>query len=147
MCVSASACYNSDPKGYAYIATRECSTQEPEENGNFDADKKAEHVYQCDTTHPYFDASGSKAKCLSLEECGISNYAYTSGDDKLCLTASECTAREDYYLDKDDGKCISSTECAGYLFGEGDEKQCLSKARCAKMTGYLIYESEDKNTW
>ena len=53
ICVTASVCkmlYS----GYAYEATKECSTQEPDPNGNFDPDEMKKNVYKCDS-NAYFD--------------------------------------------------------------------------------------------
>ena len=73
-------------------ATRECSTQEPEEAGNFDAGKKTENVYQCDADHSCFDASGSKAKCGSAAEC--TGYLFGEGDAKQCISRAQCARRQ-----------------------------------------------------
>lgn len=91
-CVSASAC--SELEKYAYKASRECSAQEPNLEGNFDQDAKKRHVYECDSNNPYLDANGELAACIPAEECVQSArllYEDDAGDRKQCLSAKNCS--------------------------------------------------------
>ena len=64
-CVNATACSKNDPKGYAYEATKECSAQEPDTNGNFHPDEMKKNIYKCDANHEYLDTSETKTKCVT----------------------------------------------------------------------------------
>ena len=136
--MTASTCSSSDPKRYAYVTTGQCSTQEPEENGNFDADKKAKNIYQCDADHPYFDASGSKAKCVSEAECV--GYLFGEGDEKQCLSRAQCAKKTGYLVYENDDnstrECVTEAEChdAGYAL----RIQCLTKTQCEARGYYHI---------
>ena len=151
ICVAASVCkmlYS----GYAYEATKECSTQEPELEGNFDPNEMKKNIYKCGP-NAYFDPNTEKARCVTADQCSETPgvVAFADGQfGKRCVTMDECWALGKY-VDATGLKCLS--ECpAGYVPGKnGEEKQmcvcenglfyklngdsCVSRDSCIQ-TGY-----------
>ena len=113
--MNATACSENTPKGYAYEATKECSTLEPDPNGNFDPEEMKKNVYKCDVNHEYLDLTGEKATCVTENNCEEHGYVFAAGEVKMCLSASQCTARDGYYVDEENGRCVSMTKCGDRL--------------------------------
>ena len=90
--MNATTCSKNSPKGYAYEATKECSTQEPDPNGNFDPDEIKKNVYKCGS-NAYFDPNTEKARCVTADQCSETPGYITFADGKFgkrCIATDEC---------------------------------------------------------
>ena len=89
--MSAATC--SERGRFAYFATLECSEQQPEGDGHFDAGEKEKNVYKCDSAHPYLDVSGEKARCISTAKCFDNDgleYVADYGKEPQCVSRARC---------------------------------------------------------
>ena len=84
-CMSSITCAQNEPKGYAYDATKECSTQEPEIFGHFDTIRN--NIYKCGFGHEYFDISETKTKCVTEKDCTTHGYIIVTETTKMCVNA------------------------------------------------------------
>ena len=128
-CVSVSVCSEKDPKGYAYEATKECSTQEPDPNGNFDPDEMKKNIYKCGP-NAYFDPNTEKARCVTADQCSETPgvVAFADGQfGKRCITMDECWALGKY-VDAAQRACVS--ECPdGYVPMMNGESEYVCNCR------------------
>ena len=96
--MNVATCSENDPKSYAYEATKECSTQEPDPNGNFDTDEMKKNIYKCGP-NAYFDTNTDKARCVTEDKCSETPgvVAFADGQfGKRCITTGECWALGKY---------------------------------------------------